>query len=95
MLIKPVTVRPLAQFWIFLEFSDGTRGELDLSELVNKPVFRPLKDRTLFEKVHLGDHREIRWNDEIELCADSLYLELTGKAPEDLFSSLRHEQPHA
>lgn len=95
MLIRPVTVHPLAQFRIFLEFSDGTKGELDLSDLVNKPVFRPLKDRTLFEKVHLGDHREIRWNDEIELCADSLYLQLTGKAPEDLFSSLSQEQPHA
>ena len=95
MLIKPVTVRPLAQFRIYLEFSDGTKGEIDLSELLHKPVFGSLRDRSLFEKVHLGDHREIRWNEEIELCADSLYLQLTGKTPEELFSSLRHEQPHA
>lgn len=37
------------------------------------------------KKVHLGDHREIKWDDEIELCADSLYLRLTGKSSEELF----------
>jgi len=95
MLIKPVTVRPLTKLRIYLEFSDGTKGEVDLTRLMDKPVFRPLENRDLFEKVHVGDHREIRWNDEIELCADSLYLELTGKSPEDLFPALRHEQPHA
>jgi hypothetical protein len=45
--------------------------------------------------VKLGDHREIKWNDEIELCADSLYLELTHKSPEEVFPQLKHEQPHA
>ena len=43
----------------------------------------------------LGDHREIKWDDEIELCADSLYLELTQKSPEELFPQLQREQPHA
>jgi hypothetical protein len=41
--------------------------------------------------VHLGDHREIKWNDEIELCADSLYLKLTGKSPQELFPKLREK----
>ena len=95
MLIKPKTVRPLAGFRIYLVFSDGTEGEIDLTNLLGKPVFGKLKDRNLFEKVHVGDHREIRWDEEIELCADSLYLQLTGKSPEDLFPALRHEQPHA
>lgn len=95
MLIKPKTVRPLDEFRIYLEFSDGSKGEVDLSSLLDKPVFGKLKDRSLFEKVHIGDHREIMWNEEIELCADSLYLQLTGKSPEDLFPALRHEQPHA
>ena len=30
----------------------------------------------------------VAWNDEIELCADSLYLELTGKAAEEVFQGL-------
>jgi Protein of unknown function (DUF2442) len=95
MLIKLRTVRPLAKFRIYLEFSDGTKGEIDLSDLLNKPVFEKLKDPDLFERVYIGDHREIRWDEEIELCADSLYLQLTGQSPEDLFPALRHEQPHA
>jgi Protein of unknown function (DUF2442) len=95
MMIKPINVRALPGHRIHLEFSDGTRGEIDLSNLLDKVVFTAFKDENFFEKVHIGDHREIRWNDEIELCSDSLYLELTGKSPEDLFPALRHGQPHA
>jgi hypothetical protein len=45
--------------------------------------------------VRIGDHREIKWDNEIELCADSLYLELTHKSAEDLFPQIHREQPHA
>ena len=93
--IKPTRVQALPEYRIYLEFSDGTKGEVDLSDLAGKGVFQVWNDYDFFEKVHLGDHREIKWNDEIELCADSLYLKLTGKSPEELFPKLRREQPHA
>jgi hypothetical protein len=94
-MIRPTLVRALTKYRIYLEFSDGTKGEVDLSDLAGKGVFEVWKDSNFFERVHLGDHREIKWNDEIELCADSLYLKLTEKSPEDLFPRLRREQPHA
>jgi hypothetical protein len=94
-MIKPTLVRALTKYRIYLEFSDGTKGEVDLSDLAGKGVFEVWKDYNFFERVHLGDLREIKWNDEIELCADSLYLKLTEKSPEDLFPRLRREQPHA
>jgi hypothetical protein len=95
MMIRPVLVRPLQNYRIYLEFSDGTKGEVDLSDLVGEGVFEAWENHSFFEKVHVGPHREIKWNDEIELCPDSLYLKLTGKSPEELFPKLRHEQPHA
>ena len=94
-MIRPTLVRPRPDYRLYLEFSDGTKGEVDLSGLIGKGVFEVLKDQNFFERVHIGDHREIRWNDEIELCADSLYMEVTVKAPHEVLPGLRREQPHA
>jgi hypothetical protein len=93
-MIKPILVQARPNHRIYLEFSDGAKGEVDLSRLAGQGVFEVWNDYSFFEQVHLGDHREIKWDDEIELSADSLYLQLTGKSPEDLFPKLRHEQPH-
>jgi hypothetical protein len=94
-LVRPTRVEARPGYHLYLEFADGTRGEVDLSRLAGKGVFRVWDDYRVFENVRLGDHREIKWNDEIELCADSLYLELTHKLPEEIFPQLKHEQPHA
>ncbi len=93
-LIVPVRVQARSNYHIYLEFSDGTKGEVDLSDLAGKGVFQVWNDYNFFERVHIGDHREVKWDDEIELCADSLYLKLTGKSPEELFPKLR-EKTHA
>lgn len=90
-MIKPLLVTARPDYRIYLEFSDGSKGEVDLSDLAGHGVFEVWNDYDFFEKVHLGDHREIKWNDEIELCADSLYLKLTGKSPEELFPKLREK----
>lgn len=89
--IKPPRVEARPEYHLYLEFSDGTKGEVDLSDLSGRGVSQVWDDQQFFERVHLGDHREIKWNDEIELCADSLYLKLTGKSPEELFPKLREK----
>jgi hypothetical protein len=94
-LVRPTRVQARPGYHLYLEFADGTCGEVDLTRLAGKGVFRVWDDYRVFENVQLGDHREIKWNDEIELCADSLYLELTHKSPEEIFPQLKHEQPHA
>jgi hypothetical protein len=35
------------------------------------------------------------WGEELDLCPDSLYLQVTGKTPEDIFPALRGEHAHA
>jgi hypothetical protein len=87
-MIKPIRVQALPEYRLYLEFSDGARGEVDLSQLAGKGVFQVWRDCSFFNRVHIGDHREIKWDDDIELCADSLYLKLTGKSPEELFPKL-------
>ena len=88
-MIRPLLVRALRNYRVYLEFADGAKGEVDLSDLAGKGVFDRWNDYNFFEQVHIGDHREIKWNDDIELCPDSLYLKLTGMSPENLFPRLR------
>ena len=93
--INPIRVEARPGYRLYLEFADGAKGEVDLSRLAGKGVFAIWNDYHFFENVRIGDHRELKWDNEIELCADSLYLELTHKSPEDLFPQLQREQPHA
>jgi len=82
-MVRPMLVRPLPNYRIYLEFSDGAKGEVDLSELAGNGVFEVWNDYSFFEKVHIGPERQIKWDDYIELCADSLYLKLTVKTAEE------------
>lgn len=91
-MIQPLLVHALPNYRLYLEFSDGEKGEVDLSDLVGKGVFEAWHDYSLFEQVYVSSHRSIRWINEIELCPDALYMQLTGKTPEELFPRLRRQQ---
>lgn len=88
---RPVEVAARPHYRLWLRYDDGIEGEIDLSTLVGQGVFAAWRDEAVFDAVSLGPHGEIFWNDDIDLCPDALYLELTGKAPEDLFPKLRAE----
>ncbi len=92
MLVKPIDVKPLPNYRVYLKYADGVEGEVDLSDCVGEGVFGAWKDIVFFQQVHLGPGRQIRWNDEIELCPDALYLQLTGKTPEQVFPKLSGSQ---
>ena len=61
---------------------------MDLSHLVGKGVFSLRNNPLAFEQVSIGNSGEIRWSDEIDLCPDALYMEITGKSPEEVFPGL-------
>ena len=93
---RPIAVKALPGCRLWIRYSDGVEGTLDLSDLVRKGVFAAWEDEQEFEKVHIGYGREISWGKEIEMCPDALYLWITGKRPEDLFPRLRElVQQHA
>lgn len=76
---------------IWLRYADGASGEVDLSDMAGKGVFRSWRDPGFFAGVHVAPHGAVAWSDEIELCADALYLELTGQPSGRLLSGLRSE----
>ena len=77
-MLRPTAVKALPNYRIWLRYSDGTEGEVDLSDLAGCGVFAIWERPGVFEAVTLGPGRAIHWTDEVELCPDSLYLGLTS-----------------
>ena len=89
---RPVDVEARDGYRIWLRFSDGIEGDVDLSDLVGRGVFAAWRDRTFFEAVRIDEARAIAWGDAVDLCADALYLRLTGMEPEQYLPGL-HAEP--
>ncbi|MEK6552639.1 MAG: DUF2442 domain-containing protein [Bacteroidota bacterium] len=90
-MIRPVEVRALPKYKIWIKYSDGNQGEVDLSEFVGRGVFKLWEDYSFFQKISLGSSGEIMWNDQIDFCPDSIYMKLTGKTVVQLFPQLSVE----
>ena len=88
-MVKLNAVDPRPGCKLYLEYDDGVAGEIDLSHLVGKGVFQLWDEPEHFDAVSVGPHGEIRWTDDVEICADAAYLELTGRTAEDLFPKLK------
>jgi hypothetical protein len=92
---KVIEVKALGRYRLELVFDDGTRGEVDLSDLVGKGVFAFWCDHKAFAHVQIGSSGELVWGDQVDLCPDALYMQGTGKQPEEVFPSLRSEPANA
>ncbi|MBU2445302.1 MAG: DUF2442 domain-containing protein [Bacteroidetes bacterium] len=92
---KLIEVKPLDDYKIWVKYSDGIEGIVDLSNFVGKGVFKIWNNYSEFQKVSIGESGELKWNDNIDLCPDSIYLKVTGKNPEDLFPYLKKNFEHA
>lgn len=86
---RPAAVEAREGYRIWLRYTDGSAGVVDLSDLAGRGVFEAWTDRDLFEAVHLTEHHAVSWPGELDLCADMLYMRLTGKTAEELFANLR------
>ncbi|MEI6126242.1 MAG: DUF2442 domain-containing protein [Pseudomonadota bacterium] len=94
-MFKIIEVKALENYKIRLKYSDGTEGTVDLSYLAGKGVFAVWDDYNKFRNVSIGTSGELVWNNEVDLCADALYLQLTGKKPEDFFKKFGKDAVNA
>ncbi len=94
-MFRPVEVKALEPYRIWLRYEDGTEGEVDLSDLAGRGVFEAWEDREVFEDVRVGSFGEIAWGEEMDLDPYALYMRLTGKSPEELFPGVRETRTGA
>lgn len=92
-MIRVSKVSALPDYKIRVRFDDGVEGEVDLSRYVGKGVFAAWSDAAFFETVHVSSYGSVAWSEDIELCSDSVYLELTGKKLDALFPRSSFTQP--
>lgn len=88
-MLRPLKVKALPGYRLWVEYSDGVSGEVDLSDLAGVGVFKVWQQPGFFERVHISTRRTIAWNDELDICSDALYLELTGKSVDEIFPLLK------
>jgi hypothetical protein len=79
MISKPIQVKAINPYAIWLQYADETEGTVDLSHLKNKPIFKNWVNPVFFSKVYINSETfAIAWNEDIELCPDNLYLKIKG-----------------
>jgi hypothetical protein len=76
MIAKITKVKALDNYTIFVWFSDGVEGSVDLNHLAHKGIFKKWDKNNLFMQVHIDDYGAIAWNDEIDICPDNVYMQL-------------------
>ena len=89
---RPLEVRPLPNFRLWLRYDDGTEGEVDLSDLAGRGVVKVWNDAEFFQSVKIGPQGELAWSDDVDLCSDSVYMRLTGKSPDEVFPGLKQAE---
>lgn len=85
-MIRIAQAEALGSMKVRLTFENGVSGTVDFSELAVSPLFGDLKNDEFFKGVSIvRDGRALTWGKELEICADSLFLKITGKKAEDIF----------
>lgn len=92
---KIISFKVMDGYRVWLRFADGVEGMADLSELVGKGVFAAWHDYDFFRQAYIADYGSLTWPGELDLCPDALWLQVTGKQPEDLFPNLKTIATHA
>jgi hypothetical protein len=95
MMHRIVQIQPMSGYRIRIRFADGVEGEADFSHLAGKGVFSRWNRPGEFEKVKIGEAGQLEWGEDLDMCPDALYIQITGKSPEDVFPALRRETARA
>lgn len=69
-----IRVRPTAGYRLWLRFSDGTEGEVDLGLELEGLVFEPLRDPAVFAQVAIDpDVHTIAWPNGADFAPEFLH----------------------
>jgi hypothetical protein len=73
-MIKLLEARVMTGFTVWLRFSDGTEGRIDLAAELCGPVFEPLRDAGFFAQLRLDPELDtIAWPNGADFAPEFLY----------------------
>jgi Protein of unknown function (DUF2442) len=74
----------LDNYRVWLRFNDGVEGEADFSSKPRTGVYAGWASYDYFRQARIGDSGELVWDDQLDFCPDSLWLQVTGQKHEVL-----------
>lgn len=84
---KVISVKPLENYRLYAEFSNGEKRICDIKPLLSKSIFSPLKNIQLFNSVYI-EYGAVTWKTdegvEIDICSDKLYMDSTAESERGL-----------
>jgi hypothetical protein len=79
MKIKPIEVKALDPYKVWVKYSDGVEGVADFSNLAGKGVFKKWEDPEFFKSVFIEDDwRCISWPGELDIDPETTYHLVSG-----------------
>ena len=93
-MFKVVEAKPLPGYRLWVKFTDGVAGEIDLSNMAGRGVFACWNTPGVFESVQVTKG-VVNWGDDLDLCPDAMYMEITALAVEECFPGLAQQIEHA
>lgn len=73
MYFSVVDARYVRDHVIWVQFKDGSEGEVDLSSELWGPVFEPLKDVEYFRQFTVAEYGTIAWPNGADIAPEFLY----------------------
>lgn len=83
-LSKIESIEYISEYILHVKYIDGIEGDVELSNLVDKGIFKILKVRDNFAKAYHTGYT-IAWSDELQIDSDNIYMEISGKSFDDCF----------
>lgn len=75
-LVRVQKVRLLGDFWVLLEFENGTTKKVNLDPFLHGPIFEPIRqDKAVFRQIHI-ENGTITWPNGADIDPDVLYYDL-------------------
>jgi Protein of unknown function (DUF2442) len=79
MLIQVEEARYLGAYRVWLRFSDGREGDVDLADALVGPVFEPLRDPAYFGRFAVDE--TLVWENGADFAPEFLYERLSVPSP--------------
>jgi hypothetical protein len=80
-MVKLLEARVVSGFTVWLRFSDGTEGSLDLSDELHGPVFEPLRDPRCFAEMRVDPElNTVVWPSGADFAPEFLYERVKAAA---------------